>query len=155
VVTGRKRGAESGKLGTERGGNGRSYLERRPGKAVDSLSKYPFYVKASSLFENVLKDTEVLGRDYRGRKIVRQLVRSIGSISANIEEGYGRGTRNEFIYFLTVACGSARETRGWYERSRHFLPGAVIEERQAAVDKIIRWLVSTLRTLKRQPVSNK
>jgi four helix bundle protein len=130
-------------------------MERRPGRAVDPLSKYPFYVKASSLFENVLKDSEALGQDYRSREIVRQLVRSSGSIPANVEEGYGRGTRNEFIYFLTIACGSARETRGWYERSRRFLPATVIEERQAAVDEIISLLVSTIRTLKSRPVPKK
>jgi four helix bundle protein len=130
-------------------------MERRLSKAVDPLSKYPFYVKASCLFDSVLKDTDVPGRDYRSREIVRQLVRSSGSIPANIEEGYGRGTRNEFVYFLTVACGSARETRGWYERSRRFLPPAVIEERQAEVDEIISLLVSTIRTLKSRPVSNK
>jgi four helix bundle protein len=130
-------------------------MERRPGKAIDPLSKYPFYVKASSLFEKVLKDTEALGRDYRGREIVRQLVRSSGSIPANVEEGYGRGTRNEFVYFLTVACGSARETRGWYERSRQFLPATVIEERQAEVDEIISLLVSTICALKSRPVASK
>jgi len=130
-------------------------MERRPAEAVDPLSRYPFYVQASSLFENVLKDSEALGRDYCSREIVRQLVRSSGSIPANIEEGYGRGTRNEFIYFLTVACGSARETRGWYERSRRFLPATIIRERQAEVDEIISLLVSTIRTLKSRPVSKK
>jgi len=129
--------------------------QQRECKVVDPLAKYPFYVKASSLYEKVLDDSETLGRDYRSREIVRQLVRSSGSIPANIEEGYGRGTRNEFVYFLTVACGSARETRGWYERSRRFLLPAVIEERQAAVDEIIALLVSTIRTLKGRPVSKK
>jgi len=129
--------------------------QRRESKVADPLAKYPFYLKASSLYEKVLDDSETMGRDYRSREIVRQLVRSSGSIPANIEEGYGRGTRNEFVYFLTVACGSARETRGWYERSRRFLPPAVIEERQAEVDEIISLLVSTIRTLKTRPVSNK
>jgi four helix bundle protein len=119
-------------------------------KTIDPLAKYPFYVKATAFYEKVLDDSEKLGRDYRSREIVRQLVRSSGSIPANIEEGYGRGTRNEFIYFLTVACGSARETRGWYERCRRFLPANVIGERQNEVDEIISLLVSTIRTLKRK-----
>jgi four helix bundle protein len=125
-------------------------MERQPHetKTVDPLAKYPFYVKASAFYESVLDDSEKLGGDYRSREIVRQLVRSSGSIPANIEEGYGRGTRNEFIYFLTVACGSARETRGWYERCRRFLPAHVIEERQNELDEIISLLVSTIRTLK-------
>jgi four helix bundle protein len=122
--------------------------QEQAGRSVDPLAKYPFYVRACALYENILDDSEALGRDYRSREIVRQLVRSGGSIPANIEEGYGRGTRNEFVYFLTVACGSARETRGWYQRSRRFLPAKVIQERQAEIDEIISLLVSTIRTLK-------
>jgi four helix bundle protein len=124
---------------------------KQDGGAVDPLAKYPFYVKACALYEKVLDDSETLGRDYRSREIVRQLVRSSGSIPANIEEGYGRGTRNEFIYFLTVACGSARETRGWYQRSCRFLSPTVIQERQGELDEIISLLVSTIRTLKSKP----
>jgi four helix bundle protein len=114
----------------------------------DPLLKYPFYVKACELYERMLDDTDTLGRDYRGREIARQLVRSGGSIPANIEEGYGRGTRKEFIYFLTVACGSARETRGWYERSRRFLAPKLIVERQAVSDEITSLLVATIKRLK-------
>ena len=114
----------------------------------DPLQKYPFYVKACALYEQMLDDAETLGRNYRGREVVRQLVRSSGSIPANIEEGYGRGTRKEFIYFLTVACGSARETRGWYERSRRFLAPRIVVERQAVCDEIISLLVVTIKRLK-------
>ena len=116
----------------------------------DPLDKYPFYAKACALFGKVLEDSDRLGQDYRGREIVKQLVRSSGSIAANIEEGYGRGGRKEFIYFLNVSRGSARETRGWYERSRKFLPSAIIAERQALTDEIIGLLVTTINSLKRK-----
>ena len=114
----------------------------------DPLRKYPFYVKACELFELMWDDTELLGRDYRGREIARQLVRSSGSIAANVEEGYGRGTRKEFIYFLTVACGSARETRGWYQRSGRLLASELIAQRTALMDEILGLLISTNNTLK-------
>lgn len=114
----------------------------------DPLQKYPFYVKACELYELVWGDSETLGRDYRGREIVKQLVRSAGSIAANIEEGYGRGTRKEFTYFLTVACGSARETRGWYHRSRRLLVLKLVSERIALLDEILGLLIATINTLK-------
>ena len=114
----------------------------------DPLLKYPFYVKACQLYEDMLGDSDLLGQDYRGREITRQLVRSNGSIPANIEEGYGRGTRKEFVYFLTVACGSARETRGWYKRSKRFLEAGLIETRMGQADEIIALLVATIKTLK-------
>lgn len=116
----------------------------------DPLQKYPFYMKACELHELVWDDSEVLGRDYRGREIVKQLVRSAGSICANTEEGYGRGTRKEFVHFLTIACGSARETRGWYDRSRRLLAPKVVSDRIALLDEILGLLIGTINTLKRK-----
>jgi four helix bundle protein len=116
----------------------------------DPLQKYPFYVKACALNDLMWDDSELLGRDYRGREIAKQLVRSSGSIAANIEEGYGRGTRKEFIYFLTIACGSARETRGWYYRSRRMLTPKVVSDRIALLDEILGLLIGTINTLKRK-----
>ena len=49
------------------------------------------YRKALFLYDLVWKDCEKLLEDRRGRAIVDQLIRSAGSISANMEEGYGRG----------------------------------------------------------------
>jgi len=40
-----------------------------------------------------------------------QMKNSSGSIMDNIAEGFGRGSKNEFVNFLTVAKGSAEESR--------------------------------------------
>ncbi|MCX6357147.1 MAG: four helix bundle protein [Candidatus Aureabacteria bacterium] len=45
--------------------------------------------------------------------ICYQLLRSAGSIGANIAEGYGRGTPGEFEQFLRYSRGSAAETDNW------------------------------------------
>jgi four helix bundle protein len=44
------------------------------------------------------------------RLVTAQLKRSALSISANIAEGCGKGSRAEAIRYLEIACGSAAET---------------------------------------------
>jgi len=105
--------------------------------------KFYAYPRALFLYDLVWKDCEKFVKDRRGRAIAEQVIRSGGSISANIEEGYGRGigTRS-YLYFLRVAIGSARETKGWYFRSRRLLSAEVLEHRLALVDEVIA-LVAT------------
>jgi four helix bundle protein len=86
-------------------------------------------------------------------RLVSQQVGSADSICANIEEGYGRLSRIEYIWFLDIARGSARETRGRYERMKHWLPEDVIEERLKLLDEIIRVLTSSIETMRKKPVS--
>ena len=49
------------------------------------------YHKALFLYAVCWKDCEALLKHPLGKTVAQQLVRSAGSISANIEEGYGRG----------------------------------------------------------------
>ena len=55
----------------------------------DSLDKVIFYQKSLQLWDMYWSDSEILFQDFRGKELARQLVRSVDSISANIEEGYG------------------------------------------------------------------
>jgi four helix bundle protein len=74
----------------------------------------------------------------------------VDSICANIEEGYGRLSRIEYVRFLDIARGSARETRGRYERLKHWLPDKVIQERIKLLDEIIGILTRSIGTMRKK-----
>ncbi|MGI0015781.1 MAG: four helix bundle protein [Nitrososphaera sp.] len=80
----------------------------------DPLWRFEVYPKALLLADFAWEDCGKLMNEARGRAVSDQLIRSSGSISANIEEGYGRGYGRDYARFLGIALGSARETRGWY-----------------------------------------
>jgi four helix bundle protein len=86
-------------------------------------------------------------KDIRGKEIVKQLTRSMGSISANIEEGYGRGFGKEYPMFLRYSRGSARESKGWYMRSSHLRSEEIIKQRIEKLDSIIAMETASIKTL--------
>lgn len=73
-----------------------------------------------------------------------QLIRSSGSISANISEGYSRISNKEKARFYEIAFGSAREARGWYFKSRHILTPELTSERIRLITKIIKLLLNMI-----------
>jgi len=115
----------------------------------EPLWGYQAYPKALFLYDLAWFDCEWLLRDPRGRAIAEQLIRSAGSICANIEEGYGRGFGRDYARFLGFALGSTREAKGWYFRARHILPAEVIQHRLAWLNEIIALLVTTIQQQKR------
>ncbi len=107
----------------------------------DPLWNFQVYPKALLLADLAWEDTGQMMRDSRGKAIAEQLIRSVGSICANLEEGHGRGFGKENAYFQRVALGSARESRGWYYRGRHLLGPQVSSHRIGLLDEIIAALV--------------
>jgi four helix bundle protein len=87
-------------------------MDTDPPTPVDRLESFGIYQLARQLFEEFWADSEVLGRDYRGRELAKQQVRSPDSVCANIEEGYGRGFGKELPHHLRIARGEARESKG-------------------------------------------
>ena len=87
---------------------------------------------------------ESLMRDPRGRAVAEQLTRSTGSVSANIEEGYGRGFGKDRDHFLRISTGSARESKGWYSCARRLLVPELLKQHLVLLDDIISLLVTEL-----------
>jgi len=70
------------------------------------------------------------------------LYRALGSISANIAEGYSRGTGRDRARFYEYALGSARESRDWVYKGRHVMGETVASHRIGLLTEIIRLLLT-------------
>jgi len=114
------------------------------------LDAFGGYRKARRLFDLVVKDMEVLKTNPLCYRLVSQQIGSADSICANIEEGYGRLSRVEYVRFLDIARGSARETRGRYERMKHWLAQDEIKRRVQLLDEIIGILTSSIETMRKK-----
>jgi four helix bundle protein len=72
--------------------------------------------------------------------VADQLHRSLGSISANLTEGYSRSKGLDRARFLETSLGSARESRDWYFKARHVLKTEVVSHRIGLITHIIGML---------------
>jgi len=89
-------------------------------------------------------DVTKLMQDRRTLRLSDQLYRALGSISANLAEGYSRGTGKDRARFYEYALGSARESRDWYHKGRHILGDTVTQHRLSLLTEIIRLLLTMI-----------
>jgi four helix bundle protein len=73
--------------------------------------------------------------------VADQLYRSLGSISANLTEGYSRSKGLDRARFFEYSLGSARESRDWYYKSKQSLSAEVVKHRMGLMSHIIALLV--------------
>ena len=108
----------------------------------DSLWKVEAYRLALFAADLGWHDVSKLMKDKRTLGLSDQLYRALGSIGANIAEGYSRGTGRDRARFYEYGLGSARESRGWYFDGRHVLGESVAEHRIRLSTQIIRLLLT-------------
>ncbi|MBI1296006.1 four helix bundle protein [bacterium] len=112
----------------------------------DALWRMEAYRLALFAADIAWADVTKLMQDRRTISLADQLYRSVGSVSANIAEGYSRGTGKDRARFYEYALGSARECRDWYYKARHLLKEEVTEHRLDLLTQIIRLLLTALPT---------
>lgn len=106
------------------------------------------------------RDITKLAQDKRTTSLADQLYRALGSISANIAEGYSKRSGKDRARFYEYALGSARESRDWYYKGRHVLGQQVASHRLDLLTQIIRLLLTMIpdqrgRMLKEEPATYK
>jgi four helix bundle protein len=110
----------------------------------DPLWKMTAYRLALFTFEISWHDVSQLAKDNRTLGMANQLYRAIGSIAANIAEGYSRSTGKDRARFYEYALGSAREARVWYSGAQPILGEEVIRHRLDILTQIIRLIISVI-----------
>ena len=111
---------------------------------ADTLWKMKAYQYALYLSDLSWQDVTELMKDKRTIALADQLYRSVGSVGANLAEGYSRSTGKDRALFYQYALGSARESRDWYYKARFVLGNTTFEHRTRILTEIIRLLLTMI-----------
>jgi four helix bundle protein len=118
---------------------------------ADTLWAKRIYRMALYLADSAWDDVDRLNANRRSWAVANQLHRALGSVVANIAEGYSRGGGKDRARILEIALGSAREARVWYYLGRRVLGDEYVLGRMALITEIIRLALSMI-PLERQRV---
>ncbi|MDQ3997333.1 MAG: four helix bundle protein [Gemmatimonadota bacterium] len=97
-------------------------------------------------------DVRSLGRNDLTRPVAAQLYRALGSIAANVAEGYSRSSGRDRARFFEYGLGSAREARAWYRVARPVLGSATCRRRVETLSRICGLLVAAIPGERRRDV---
>jgi len=117
--------------------------------AIWRMTVYRYALYAMSRAQADLPD---LQRCRESRPHIDQLLRAVGSISANLEEGYGRSGAADRAHFFEYAVSTARESRGWYYRCGRALSPETLTARLELLTQIIRMLTRIIPATRDQKV---
>lgn len=110
----------------------------------DSVWKSEAYRLALFAADLGWHDATKLLTDKRTISVADQLYRSVGAVSADVEEGYSRGTGRDRARFYEYGLGSAREARGWCFKGRHVLGAEVTGHRLQLLTQIVKLLLTMI-----------
>ncbi len=111
---------------------------------ADSLWKMEAYRLSLFIGDVGWLDVTKLMQDRRTLALSDQLYRALGSISANLAEGYSHGTGKNRARYYEYSLGSARESRDWYYKGRHILGESVTQHRLRFLTQIVRLLLTMI-----------
>ncbi len=111
----------------------------------ENLEIYQLSEKLADEIWEIVLSWNHLARDTVGK----QVIRSADSIGANIAEGSGRGSNQDYRRFLRIARGSLYETRHWLRRAfkRKLLTDAQVASLTPTIEKLTPKLNAYLRSI--------
>jgi four helix bundle protein len=121
----------------------------------DPLWKLKAYQIAIRLIDATREDVLQIRRVPLYEPEARQLYRSVGSIAANMSEGYSRSGGADRARFFDYALGSVRESLVWYYSVRTELALSAVADRADRLVDLRRLLLTSIgieRSRRRIPV---
>jgi four helix bundle protein len=84
--------------------------------------------------------------------LVTQLRRSTASVAANLAEGCGRGSEQDFGRFVQIAIGSSTEVEYHILLAKDlgYIPAVDFESLTSSIQEVKRMLTSLLKTVRKQ-----
>jgi four helix bundle protein len=110
----------------------------------DPLMRMRAYQLACELSEETWLDAEKLSEHTVTEKVAGQLYAAVGSIAANLAEGYSRSSGRERAHIFEYALGSARESMMWFQSAQHVLTAEVVRARLDKLEEIRRLLLAII-----------
>jgi len=99
---------------------------------------------ATELVPDCFKDAQALSDNPITKEIAGQVYAAVGSIAANISEGYSRSSGKDRARIFEFALGSVRESMSWYKSSAPVLGEPVVKDRRDRLEEMRRLLLAII-----------
>ena len=105
---------------------------------------------AHRLFIDIAADVDAFPKTAAARAISDQILRSTGSVGANIAEGFNAPTKKEYLRYLDIARRSTNETEHWLHSAAAlgFIAREAAGQRLATCEEVRRMLHGLRNSLK-------
>jgi four helix bundle protein len=110
----------------------------------DPLERMAAHRHARALMKLSWPDAEAAQQNPIMTEVVAQFYESVGSIAANIAEGYSKSSGPDRARSFEYALGSARETVEWYYAMMPVLGEKVVKTRLEILGHILRLLIAII-----------
>src|SRR3954462_12100617 len=110
----------------------------------DPLSRMKAYGFARELLKDCWADAERAKHHEVTRKVAAQLYAAVGSVAANLAEGYSRSSGKDRARIFEYALGSVRESMTWYYAAEPVLGENVVNQRLDKLEQIRRLLLAII-----------
>lgn len=113
------------------------------------------WIRSHQLFLDVVKDIEIFPKNIVSRVIIDQIVRSVGSISSNIAEGFNSMTTRQYLSFIDIARRSSAESENWFYKLKDigYLGQDTADKRINECTELNKMLYGLMNSLKKRTMS--